>query len=179
MTHCWPERNPAGCRILPAFAGSTPDRQRGGKAMPARFRTRWLQARRARSDAPYHGGRTGCWKNAGLHPRRPRRPRRQKSRLTDIGFSPRFICEYGSPCIAILERDAKNPMKRGAQTRSNAWLKRRGTQVWKPAIQHIFIDSDFENFLRGGSEKPRTLLPVLSYTQISRKSAGRVTSQRR
>ena len=135
MTHCWPERNPAGCRILPAFAGSTPDRQRGGKAMPARFRTRWLQARRARSDAPYHGGRTGCWKNAGLHPRRPRRPRRQKSRLTDIGFSPRFICEYGSPCIAILERDAKNPMKRGAQTRSNAWLKRRGTQVWKPAIR--------------------------------------------
>jgi len=26
-------------------------------------------------------------------------------------------------------------MKRGAQTRSNAWLKRHGTQVWKPAIR--------------------------------------------
>jgi len=35
--------------------------------------------------------------------------------------------------IAILERVAKNPMKIGAQTRSNAWLKRHGTQVWKPA----------------------------------------------
>jgi hypothetical protein len=37
--------------------------------------------------------------------------------------------------IAIWERVAKNPMKRGAQTRANAWLKRHGTQVWKPAIR--------------------------------------------
>ena len=35
-----------------------------------------------------------------------------------------------------LGRVAKNAMKRGAQARSNAWLKRHGAQVWKPvAIQ--------------------------------------------
>jgi len=33
------------------------DRQRGGKAAPEKFCTRWLQARRARSDAPYRAGR--------------------------------------------------------------------------------------------------------------------------
>jgi hypothetical protein len=33
------------------------DRQRVGNATPGKFRTRWWQARRARSDAPYRAGR--------------------------------------------------------------------------------------------------------------------------
>jgi len=33
------------------------DRQRVGKATPGKVCTRWLQARRARSDAPYRAGR--------------------------------------------------------------------------------------------------------------------------
>jgi len=33
------------------------DRQRVGKATPGKLCTRWWQARRARSDAPYHAGR--------------------------------------------------------------------------------------------------------------------------
>ena len=33
-------------------------------------------------------------------------------------------------------KSRENPMKRGALlTRANAWLKRHGTQVWKPAIR--------------------------------------------
>jgi hypothetical protein len=59
------------------------------------------------------------------------------------GFAISLHLELAAAChlvwhgyfIAILESVAKNPVKKGAQTRSKAWLKRHGTQVWKPAIR--------------------------------------------
>jgi len=46
-----------GLRIWgPSLLDQSLDRQRVGKATPGKFCKRWLQARRARSDAPYHHG---------------------------------------------------------------------------------------------------------------------------
>jgi len=53
--------------------------------------------------------------------------------------------------IAILERGGKNPMKSGAQTGSNAWLKRHGTQVWKPALPRWNTAVSAEELLRAYS----------------------------
>jgi len=72
--------------------------------------------------------------------------RRGSLRHKGLPWFCRFHCE-----ISILERVAKNPMKRGAQTRSNAWLKRRGTQVWKPAIRRWDAAVSAEELLRAFS----------------------------